>query len=247
MKNRVMATSFGDIKIVNFEEFIKNIAIKHTCDSRDSYEIALADNKYNQFDDMFNRFDRYHLNFNRLSINLYTLDGFLNNLKYSLVRQLGATTTIATFTNSIEMLNDFSIQSATQLGCPTMAVKVSARKWLIANPKDFNLIKNGKNQFGIACYYPARNLLIDIKRTIKKKSEDHVLDAIRYETYGLNWTSFFGGYNDDIVCHEFIKTVNKALSDGVDQGTLIYTDSVCECGKEKHGFQSHSTWCPKHE
>lgn len=21
----------------------------------------------------------------------------------------------------------------------------------------------------------------------------------------------------------------------------------CECGKDKHGFANHSTWCPKHE
>ncbi len=25
-----------------------------------------------------------------------------------------------------------------------------------------------------------------------------------------------------------------------------YTNN-CECGKEKHGFASHSNWCPKHE
>lgn len=25
------------------------------------------------------------------------------------------------------------------------------------------------------------------------------------------------------------------------------TSKACECGKEKHGFASHSTWCPKHE
>jgi hypothetical protein len=23
-------------------------------------------------------------------------------------------------------------------------------------------------------------------------------------------------------------------------------DVVCECGKDKHGFASHSTWCPRH-
>lgn len=28
------------------------------------------------------------------------------------------------------------------------------------------------------------------------------------------------------------------------QGTLVGGEK-CECGKEKHGFASHSQWCPK--
>ena len=30
-------------------------------------------------------------------------------------------------------------------------------------------------------------------------------------------------------------------------GQITVSDKVCECGADKHGFASHSNWCPKYD
>lgn len=45
----------------------------------------------------------------------------------------------------------------------------------------------------------------------------------------------------DVLIGEF-----KKLYSATDYVPMIMPTPSCECGADKHGFASHSTWCPKH-
>lgn len=71
------------------------------------------------------------------------------------------------------------------------------------------------------------------------KSSGHV------EFYG---TLYFRE-NDSVIEKDYANYVNEGLTVSKDGRCWIFLDfkdrKICECGMEKHGFASHSDWCPK--
>lgn len=94
--------------------------------------------------------------------------------------------------------------------------------------------------------------------TWKEMYVEHVIDSLRYfnqppyEPVTLpdralsKWASDSMLYGTAAlkVAWGFEKSITGVW---VDEAVPTPAVKECECGKEKHGFASHSTWCPKHE
>ena len=62
-----------------------------------------------------------------------------------------------------------------------------------------------------------------------------------------------GAENNDPKFLKIVEELKKIFSKNMEDSqhgvwkTPIFNQLNCECGKDRHGFASHSTWCPKHE
>lgn len=87
------------------------------------------------------------------------------------------------------------------------------------------------------------NILVDNIKAIQDQMDEiyknYFVDTI--STQKVTISSTYSGPERDYdfyVCNGHSSTKIEPI-----ESISIKIDSVCECGKEKHGFASHSTWC----
>jgi hypothetical protein len=66
----------------------------------------------------------------------------------------------------VEMVEEAAINSVENYGLPTHVVRLAPRYWMIANPEDFKLLKNG-NSVALVCYAPNKNFAGRIDRMLE--------------------------------------------------------------------------------
>lgn len=230
-------TGVGEIKVISFEEFIERIHSEKAYQIIEQYN-ATTKMKTDNGDDVYCR------NFEKVgeATPEYLKKQFIDAMERA--NELDKESDFAGYggyTSSIfnvEKLDPIVVQDAAvtcleHFGFPTHLVKFDENTYAVVDLgiETIRLKMLDEKQGALCLYAPKRCALIKIKER-KKPQAAFLVDGKPV------------AYTDNISYNFTCKPIR-----GIEAIPLKFeiSEVKCECGKEKHGFMSHSTWCLKYK